>query len=396
MCARRRCPAVSCPHPALDGCACGVCDGCNFNGRGCFNGERFPHPTGRCQLCSCLVLSHTLWFTFLIDLIQKHQHLLIFCCTNRLCEGVIVTLSLRVCVPRTVLWCARMCLVQVLPVGVRWPLLESAAPSAQGFVSTRGRSTSLAPPSLRPLIPARHAPVWSVWQLLINDPNLNCMIPPCPFPLLLWSEWGGELSDKTLSSPVLPSGPLRLLLPRLWLLSLWECRPLSRSHLHALLQPLPALYLCQRHRYLCAHGLPANTLPPNCYQARTMLSWVHRYVICEGSDVSTDCWKSKHAQTSARIKTCCHLVISVYARWTGVQRRADMEPEFKPLLHLHLPGLNQPFAFSLHMSSFPCVRVLICLSLTGRRGSVCASRVPQAALYASGDWSRSLLSSLQR
>ncbi|XP_075885031.1 kielin/chordin-like protein [Nelusetta ayraudi] len=53
-CARRRCPAVSCSHPALDGCACGICDGCNFHGRGCFNGERFPHPTDRCQLCSCL------------------------------------------------------------------------------------------------------------------------------------------------------------------------------------------------------------------------------------------------------------------------------------------------------------------------------------------------------
>ncbi|XP_035499032.2 kielin/chordin-like protein [Scophthalmus maximus] len=53
-CVQRRCPAVSCPHPALDGCACGVCDGCNFNGRGCFNGERFQHPTDHCQLCSCL------------------------------------------------------------------------------------------------------------------------------------------------------------------------------------------------------------------------------------------------------------------------------------------------------------------------------------------------------
>ncbi|TMS05280.1 Kielin/chordin-like protein [Larimichthys crocea] len=54
VCTQRRCPAVSCPHPALDGCACGVCDGCNFNGRGCFNGERFPHPADHCQLCSCL------------------------------------------------------------------------------------------------------------------------------------------------------------------------------------------------------------------------------------------------------------------------------------------------------------------------------------------------------
>ncbi|KAM7414471.1 hypothetical protein PAMA_019340 [Pampus argenteus] len=54
VCAQRRCPAVSCPHPALDSCACGVCEGCNFSGRDCFNGERFQHPTDQCQLCSCL------------------------------------------------------------------------------------------------------------------------------------------------------------------------------------------------------------------------------------------------------------------------------------------------------------------------------------------------------
>ncbi|XP_053741751.1 kielin/chordin-like protein [Synchiropus splendidus] len=54
VCAPRRCPAVSCSHPALDGCACGVCDGCSFVGRDCYNGERFPHPTDHCQLCSCL------------------------------------------------------------------------------------------------------------------------------------------------------------------------------------------------------------------------------------------------------------------------------------------------------------------------------------------------------
>ncbi|XP_017261029.1 kielin/chordin-like protein isoform X2 [Kryptolebias marmoratus] len=54
VCAQRRCPAVSCSHPTLDGCACGVCDGCNFNGRDCINGERFQHPEDHCQLCSCL------------------------------------------------------------------------------------------------------------------------------------------------------------------------------------------------------------------------------------------------------------------------------------------------------------------------------------------------------
>ncbi|XP_075998591.1 kielin/chordin-like protein isoform X2 [Genypterus blacodes] len=54
VCVQLRCPTVPCPHPALDGCACGVCDGCRFTGRDCFNGERFPHPTDHCQLCSCL------------------------------------------------------------------------------------------------------------------------------------------------------------------------------------------------------------------------------------------------------------------------------------------------------------------------------------------------------
>ncbi|XP_013888896.1 kielin/chordin-like protein isoform X2 [Austrofundulus limnaeus] len=54
VCARRRCPAVSCSHPALDSCACGECDRCNFNGRDCFNGEQFQHPEDPCQHCTCL------------------------------------------------------------------------------------------------------------------------------------------------------------------------------------------------------------------------------------------------------------------------------------------------------------------------------------------------------
>lgn len=77
MCAQRRCPAVSCPHPALDGCACGVCDGCTFYGRSCFSGEQFPNPVDRCQICSCLVPSHscfecrlTLWW-FLLNCIYS-------------------------------------------------------------------------------------------------------------------------------------------------------------------------------------------------------------------------------------------------------------------------------------------------------------------------------------
>ncbi|XP_011474483.1 kielin/chordin-like protein isoform X3 [Oryzias latipes] len=53
-CVQRRCPAVTCPHPALDGCQCGECNRCNFDGRDCFNGERFQHPDNHCELCSCL------------------------------------------------------------------------------------------------------------------------------------------------------------------------------------------------------------------------------------------------------------------------------------------------------------------------------------------------------
>ncbi|XP_029952600.1 kielin/chordin-like protein [Salarias fasciatus] len=54
VCTSRTCPDVSCQHPSWDGCSCKVCDGCNFERRECFNGERFPHPEDHCQLCSCL------------------------------------------------------------------------------------------------------------------------------------------------------------------------------------------------------------------------------------------------------------------------------------------------------------------------------------------------------
>ncbi|MEQ2187563.1 hypothetical protein GOODEAATRI_005924, partial [Goodea atripinnis] len=57
LCTTRKCPSAPCAHPALDDCACGVCDGCNFNGRDCYNGERFPHPEDHCQICSCLAPS---------------------------------------------------------------------------------------------------------------------------------------------------------------------------------------------------------------------------------------------------------------------------------------------------------------------------------------------------
>ncbi|XP_028287666.1 kielin/chordin-like protein isoform X2 [Parambassis ranga] len=54
VCSQQRCSPVSCNQPAVDGCGCGNCNGCNFNGRDCFNGERFQHPTDSCQHCSCL------------------------------------------------------------------------------------------------------------------------------------------------------------------------------------------------------------------------------------------------------------------------------------------------------------------------------------------------------
>ncbi|CAI5664367.1 unnamed protein product [Oreochromis niloticus] len=53
VCEQRKCPAVSCPHPTLNSCACEVCDGCNFYGRDCLSGEQFAHPTDSCQRCSC-------------------------------------------------------------------------------------------------------------------------------------------------------------------------------------------------------------------------------------------------------------------------------------------------------------------------------------------------------
>uniref|UniRef100_H3A523 Kielin cysteine rich BMP regulator n=1 Tax=Latimeria chalumnae TaxID=7897 RepID=H3A523_LATCH len=53
-CSRKTCPKVSCPHPAVDLCACPVCDGCSFHGRDCLNGERFPDPDNQCNRCTCL------------------------------------------------------------------------------------------------------------------------------------------------------------------------------------------------------------------------------------------------------------------------------------------------------------------------------------------------------
>ncbi|XP_018581810.2 kielin/chordin-like protein [Scleropages formosus] len=53
-CGSKRCPKATCSHPAADSCSCPVCDGCDFHGRDCRNGERFPDPKDKCQRCTCL------------------------------------------------------------------------------------------------------------------------------------------------------------------------------------------------------------------------------------------------------------------------------------------------------------------------------------------------------
>ncbi|XP_048865507.1 kielin/chordin-like protein isoform X2 [Brienomyrus brachyistius] len=53
-CGWRRCPKANCPHPETGPCSCPLCGGCSFHGRSCSNGERFPHPEDKCQLCVCL------------------------------------------------------------------------------------------------------------------------------------------------------------------------------------------------------------------------------------------------------------------------------------------------------------------------------------------------------
>lgn len=109
---------------------------------------------------------------------------------------------------------------------------------------------------------------WNSHHLMNDD-------PPCPS--VIWSERGGELSEETLSSPVLPSRPLRFLLSRLWLLSVRGHCPRPQSHLHALLQPLPTLHLCQRHCHLRAAGLPTSPLCPTSYQTGKVLPRMRRY-----------------------------------------------------------------------------------------------------------------------
>lgn len=98
------------------------------------------------------------------------------------------------------------------------------------------------------------------------------------FPLL-WSEWSGELSEKTMYGPMLPRGPIRILLPRLWVLSIPDGSAPPWSLLHPLLWSVSALHVCQRQRHLRTTHLSTNSLCSTHYQARTVLPWVHRYFI---------------------------------------------------------------------------------------------------------------------
>lgn len=108
--------------------------------------------------------------------------------------------------------CVHMCLVQVLPVCIRWPHLGNAVLPAQEFVGIRGENIILAPPSLHPLILARRAPVWSVWQFLLNENNSKfksrMMMNLTPFfslhPLLIRMRWWTVRGDLVqYSAPIL-------------------------------------------------------------------------------------------------------------------------------------------------------------------------------------------------
>lgn len=143
VCARRRCPVAPCPHPALDGCECGVCDGCSFYGRGCFNGERFPHPADRCQLCSCLVPTCT-YLNLYYPSIQKQaaalnlnckklsclrlHRLFTACCTTTANNYVKEPMLMCVCVQNGDVECAHVpcpniaCVHPVTPPGECCPL----------------------------------------------------------------------------------------------------------------------------------------------------------------------------------------------------------------------------------------------------------------------------------
>ncbi|XP_070188785.1 uncharacterized protein [Littorina saxatilis] len=52
ICTATVCPAVACSHPVQGQC-CPECSQCHFNNLQYDSGQRFPHPTDRCQECVC-------------------------------------------------------------------------------------------------------------------------------------------------------------------------------------------------------------------------------------------------------------------------------------------------------------------------------------------------------
>lgn len=97
-------------------------------------------------------------------------------------------------------------------------------------------------------------------------------------------------------------------------------------------------------------------------------------------------------------------VLSVSVEWTRICWWTDMDLSFKSLLHVHLPGhtITLTVCWPPLPPSVPphplqrCVRMLICVSFTGRWSAVHVFSVFEVTMLASGHWSRSLLSSLQR
>lgn len=52
-CSSMSCPAVSCPHPAVDSCGCAECKNCRFHGRQYQNTEQFTNAEDNCLTCTC-------------------------------------------------------------------------------------------------------------------------------------------------------------------------------------------------------------------------------------------------------------------------------------------------------------------------------------------------------
>lgn len=118
---------------------------------------------------------------------------------------------------------------------------------------------------------------------------------------LLWSEWSGGLSEKTMYGPMLPRGPIRILLPRLWVLSIPDGSAPPWSLLHPFLWSVSALHMCQRQRHLRTTHLSTNSLCSTHYQARTVLPWVHRYFI-----QACHCFLNLYRLSTHTVDNCCY------------------------------------------------------------------------------------------